>query len=151
MRFLLLVAAALALAAPSRAQITVVPLVGYDIDYKAVQLGAGVELGVTPSVLPFRALIRPSAEYVFGSDGGDGSTVRLNGDLLGRFALPGVPFQPYGKVGLGVELKSPDVGDSSTGLGLNLGVGGAFDRVLAEVTLGIGDISSARIGVGYRF
>ena len=149
MRFLLLAAAVLALAAPSRAQVSFIPMAGYDIDYEALQIGLGAELGVTPGLLPFRASIRPSVEYVFVGDGVD--LIRFNGDLIGRFALVGVPFRPYGKAGLAVEYLSADGGGSNTDLGLNIGAGAEFDRLLAEVTLGIGDISSARIGVGYKF
>lgn len=148
MRFLLLTAAAFTLAAPARAQVSVIPMVGYDIDYTALQLGAAVELGLTPRALPLRAHARPSAEYVFVDDG---SVVRLNGDLTTSFTLGVTPFQPYAKVGLGVEFKNPDTGDSNSELGLNFGVGAAYDHLLAEVTFGTGSTSSARIGVGYRF
>ncbi len=148
MRFLLLVVAALALAAPSRAQVSFIPMAGYDIDYEALQVGLGFEFAVTPGILPFAASVRPSAEYVF-VDNGD--VVRLNGDIIGRFSLVGVPFRPYGKAGVAVELQNPEIGDSNTEVGLNLGAGAEFSRLLAEVTLGIGNVSSARIGVGYRF
>lgn len=148
MRFLLLAAAALAFAAPSRAQVSLIPMAGYDIDNKALQVGLAAELGVTPRILPFAASVRPSAEYVFVGDGV--SLIRANGDLIGRFGVIGVPFRPYGKAGVGVEFASGG-GSSNTEIGLNLGAGAEFSRLLAEVTLGIGDISSARIAVGYKF
>ncbi len=146
MRFLLLAVAALALAAPSHAQITLVPMVGYDIDYKALSVGGGVELALSPGLLPFQAAVRPSAEYVFVGNGLN--LVRINGDVLGRFGLVGVPFRPYGKAGVAVEIGS---GSSNTDVGLNLGAGAEFDRALAEVTIGIGSVSSARLAVGYPF
>ncbi len=41
--------------------------------------------------------------------------------------------------------------NTSTNLGLNLGIGAEANRFLAEFTLGVGDVSSSRIAVGYRF
>lgn len=148
MRLLVLAAAVLALAAPSRAQISLVPMVGYDIDYGAPMVGGGVELALPSGLLPFRTAIRPSAEYIFrdGNSSNGDARIRLNGDLIGRVAVVGVPFRPYGKAGIAFESASFD----KEKLGLNLGVGAEFDRLLVEATAGFG-VSAARIAVGYRF
>jgi hypothetical protein len=147
MRLLLLAALVVAVAAPARAQLGFIPMAGYDIDYEAPMVGLGFEIGLTPGILPFAAAIRPSAEYVF-VDNVD--LFRVNGDLIGRFGAPGVPFAPYGKAGVGVEFSSSD-GGSHTYVGANLGAGLEYNRFLVEGTLGIGDISSGRVAVGYRF
>ena len=149
MRFSLLALLALAAVAPARAQVSFVPMVGYDFDYEAAQIGLGFELGITPGILPAAISLRPSVEYVFAGEGVD--VIRGNADLIGRFSVVGVPFAPYAKAGVAAEFGSPDSGDSNTEFGLNLGVGAEVTRFLVEGTLGIGNISSGRIAVGYRF
>lgn len=159
MRSLLLAAAvALLTVAPAQAQVGFVPLVGYDIDYGSPTIGVAVNLGVTPAILPIAVSIRPSAEYLFLNDdsglGLDADGFRLNGDLIGRFAAPGLPVQPYGKAGIGAEIVTAAFEGSSetnTNVGANLGIGAEANRFLAEFTIGVGSISSSRIAVGYRF
>lgn len=153
MRLLLL--AAIVVAAPARAQFGFTPMVGYDFDsaYEAPFVGLGFEIGLTPGFLPFAASFRPSVEYVF-LDDDNVDLIRTNGDLIGRFSAPGSPVSPYGKLGVGVEFVSVDTGngtDVETGVGANLGAGVEFDRFLVEGTLGVGEISSGRIALGYRF
>ena len=146
MRLALLAAVLLAVAAPARAQF--IPMVGYDFDREAAQVGVGYELGVTPGFLPASVGIRPSVEYVFVGNNVD--VVRGNLDLIARLRAPAVPFAPYGKAGLAVEYVSLAT-SSNTEVGLNLGVGAEVSQFLVEGTLGVGKISSGRIAVGYRF
>ena len=146
MRLSLLILALVAVAAPARAQF--IPMVGYDFDYEAAQVGVGYELGVTPGFLPASVGIRPSVEYVFVGNNVD--VVRGNLDLIARFHAPTLPVAPYGKAGVAVEYVSA-ANTSNTEVGLNLGAGVEINQFLVEGTLGIGNISSGRIAVGYRF
>lgn len=159
MRLTLLSAlAAVALAAPASAQVSFVPMVGYDIDYEAAMIGLGFEFALPQNAVPLTVAVRPSVEYLFLGDGSDlgidQSVFRVNGDLIGRFGQSGRALSPYAKAGLALEVASFDTGtvsDTNTEVGLNLGAGAEYNRFLGEVTLGIGDISSTRIAVGYRF
>lgn len=150
---LLLAVLGLALAAtPARAQLHFSPMVGYDIDYEAFEVGLAFELGLTPGILPLQAAIRPSAEYVFVDDA---DLFRINGDLIGRFSPPAAPISPYAKAGVNIEFFSVDdcpLDDcSNTEVGVGLGGGVLFNNLFVEGTLGLGDISDFRIAAGYRF
>lgn len=144
-------AAVLFVAAPS-ANAQFFPLVGYDIDYEAFMVGLGAELAVTPAFLPVNAAIRPSVEYVF-VDNVD--LFRVNGDLVARFGLPGVPLSPYGKAGVAVEVASTDSGaakvQDGTNVGINLGGGATFGSLFIEATAGILSVSNFRVTAGYQF
>ena len=153
MRLFLLLAAAVAVsAAPARAQISFVPMAGYDVDVEALQFGLGFEYALSPGVLPFTAGVRPGIHYVFAD--GDVNYLRIPVELIGRFSAPGLPVAPYGKAGAVIEFISVDVlGESvsNTEVGLALGAGAEFNRFLGEVTLGVGDVSSLQLTAGYRF
>lgn len=143
-------------AAPARAQITFMPMVGYDIDYEAFQVGLGFEFGITPGILPISLGIRPSVEYVFVDEiaNVNADLFRVNGDVIGRLSPPLAPLGFYGKAGVGVEFISVEVAgvsDSNTEVGANLGGGVIFNNFFVDGTLGLGDISDFRINVGYRF
>lgn len=151
--------AAVALAAPASAQISFAPMIGYDIDYEAAMIGLGFEFALPQNAVPLTVAVRPSVEYLFLGDGSDlggidQSVFRVNGDLIGRFGQPGPALSPFVKAGLGLEVASFDTGtvsDTNTEVGLNLGAGAEYNRFFGEATLGVGNISSTRIGIGYRF
>ena len=101
---------------------------------------------------PVQAAIRPSAEYVFVEEV---DLFRVNGDLIGRFGAPAVPFRPYGKAGAALEVVGDDedtaFDEGATNFGINLGAGVLFNSFFVEGTLGLIDISDFRIAAGYRF
>lgn len=150
--FALLIAVLALSAAPARAQVSFVPMAGYDLDRDALQFGLGFEYALTPGILPFTAALRPGIVYVFAD--GDTNLLRVPVELIGRFSAPGLPVAPYGKAGAIIEFVSVgEAGEaaSDTNVGLGIGAGAEFNRFLGEVTLGIGDVSSTQITVGYRF
>lgn len=153
MRPLLLAALVAAFAVPASAQISFVPMVGLDLDTfdgTKPQIGLGFEYALSPGLLPFTAALRPSVHYVFVDS--DVTTIRVPVELIGRFSAPGLPVAPYGKAGLAIEyVDFGDSGGSNTEVGLALGAGVELNRLLGEVTLGIGNVSSTQVTVGYRF
>ena len=116
-------------------------------------LGLGVEVPVTPSLLPVAAKVRASAETTFISED-NFSVVRFNGDAIVRLAAPTLPVSPYAKAGVIVERitnSNPDPSVSNTEIGAGLGAGVILGKLFAEGTLGLGDVSDFRFAVGFRF
>jgi len=155
--FLLLSVFAISIAPTAQAQFSFFPYVGYDLGYNdggdGPLLGLGVEVPVTPSLLPVAAKIRASAETTFISED-NFSVVRFNGDAIVRLAAPTLPVSPYAKVGVIVERitnSNPNPSVSMTEIGAGLGAGAVFGKLFAEGTLGLGDVSDFRFAVGFRF
>ena len=156
MRPLLLAAIVVAFAAPAAAQVSFIPMVGLDLDSVQglggtdPQIGVGFEYALTPGILPFTAAVRPAVHFVF--VGNSATAIRVPIDLIGRFPAPTLPVAPYGKAGLIIEyIDFGNNAGSNTELGLGLGGGVEVNRFLAELSLGIGNVSSAQITAGYRF
>ncbi|MCH8031317.1 MAG: hypothetical protein IIB09_05825 [Bacteroidetes bacterium] len=158
-RYIACAFALLLLAIPAQAQLgfSFFPYVGYDLGSDGggdgPLLGLGVEVPVTPSLLPVAAKIRASAETTFISED-NFSVVRFNGDAIVRLAAPTLPVSPYAKVGVIVERitnSNPAPSVSMTEIGAGLGAGAVFGKLFAEGTLGLGDVSDFRFAVGFRF
>ncbi|WP_412062745.1 hypothetical protein [Rubrivirga sp. IMCC45206] len=148
MRLLLpLVLVALVSLAPARAQVSFVPLIGYDIDQKAATLGLAFEFAAPLVALPLQPAVRPSVEFVFFDS--DATYVRGDGDLIARFDTGG-PLMPYAKGGVTIEYFDSGAFDN-TEVGLNLGGGVEVNRVFVEGAVGFGDISDLRVRAGFRF
>lgn len=131
------------------------PYAGYDAGQNGggdgPLIGLGVEIPVTPSILPVAAKVRASAETTFLSEE-NFSVVRFNGDAVVRIAAPAVPVTPYGKAGVVVErISNSELDISNTEVGAGIGAGVIFSSLFVEGTLGLGDISDFRATVGYRF
>jgi len=155
--FLLLSAVAISLTSSAHAQFSFFPYVGYDLGSDGggdgPLLGLGVEVPVTPSLLPVAAKVRASAETTFISED-NFSVIRFNGDAIVRIAAPALPVSPYAKVGVIVERvtnSNPDPSISNTEIGAGLGAGVILGKLFAEGTLGLGDVSDFRFSVGFRF
>jgi len=151
--------ALLLVAVPAQAQLgfSFFPYVGYDAGNDGggdgPLLGLGVEVPVTPSLLPVAAKVRASAETTFISED-NFSVVRFNGDAIVRIAAPALPVSPYAKVGVIVERvtnSSPEPSVSNTEIGAGLGAGVILGKLFGEGTLGLGDVSEFRFSVGFRF
>ncbi len=139
-----------------QAQFSFFPYIGYDLGRDGggdgPLVGLGVEVPVTPSLLPVAVKGRVSAETTFIGD--NLSLIRFNGDAVVRIAAPTVPVTPYAKAGVIVERvtnSTPDPSVTNTEVGAGLGAGAILGNLFAEFTLGLGDVSSGRFAVGYRF
>ncbi len=152
---LLLFAIVLGLAPAASAQFSFFPYVGYDLGQNGGDgplIGLGVEVPVTPSLLPVAVKARASAETTFIGD--NFSLIRFNGDAVVRIAAPTLPVSPYAKAGVIVERvtnSTPDPSVSNTEIGAGLGIGAILGKLFGEFTLGLGDVSDGRFAVGYRF
>ena len=116
-------------------------------------IGLGVEVPVTPSLLPVAVKGRASAETTFVSEDSL-SVIRFNGDAIVRIAAPTLPVSPYAKLGVIVERLSdsgPDPSISNTEIGAGLGAGVIVGNLFGEGTIGLGDVSDFRFSVGFRF
>ncbi len=147
------------LAAPSQAQVSFSPTVGYDLDNPfgdGLSVGLAFELSTQLASLPLQPAIRPAVEYVF-VDADDVTFVRANVDLLGRFSpMSGGAFLPYAKAGVTIEYFNLDTAvfgfdSSDTDVSLNVGGGVEFTRFFLEGELGLGGYSDLRLRAGYRF
>ena len=155
--FFVLLAASFCFAPASIAQFSFFPYAGYDIGYNdggdGPLIGFGIEVPVTPSLLPVAAKVRASAETTFvGED--NFSVIRFNGDAIVRIAAPAAPVSPYAKAGVIVERitnSNPDPSISNTEVGAGLGAGVIVGKLFGEGTLGLGDVSDFRFTVGFRF
>ena len=155
--FLLLSAFAISIAPVAQAQFSFFPYIGYDLGYNDALdgplIGLGLEVPVTPSLLPVAAKVRASAETtLIGED--NVSVIRFNGDAVVRLAAPALPVSPYAKAGVIVERitnSNPDPSVSNTEIGAGLGAGVILGKLFAEGTLGLGDVSDFRFAVGFRF
>lgn len=146
-------------ALPAQAQLgfSFFPYAGYDAGHDGggdgPLVGLGIEIPVTPSLLPVAAKIRASAETTFVSED-NFSVVRFNGDAVVRIAAPALPVKPYAKAGVIVERitnSNPDPSISNTEVGAGLGAGVVLNKIFIEGTVGLGDVSSFRATAGFRF
>lgn len=163
-------------AKPANAQIEFFPLVGFDIDWEGLTIGAGAHVPLDVELGPItNTKIRPSAEYIFAggtANGVDLSVIRVAGELVGGLNLGSSEFNvgaqpadgevtPYVKAGLAFERFSfsydndvPFIGGTSASnseVGLTLGGGVFFNKFIFDGTVGIGNISSIRVAAGYVF
>ncbi|MEM0963871.1 MAG: hypothetical protein AAGK21_15190 [Bacteroidota bacterium] len=156
----------LALSAPTQAQVSFSPVVGFDLEAEGPLIGLAFEVGAPLENLPLTPSIRPIAEVVFGGDESFGTDVdltiiRARADLLARFDLgPDSNLSPYGFAGAGLEYIDVsvdtgiggDFGDSDTEFIIAIGGGLEFTQFFAEADLGLsGGIEGLRIRAGYRF
>lgn len=84
------------------------------------------------------------------------TTVAINGDFLYHFVIKNSQWQPYAGAGAALVVTQPENGDSSTDAGMNLIFGADVptrtgNRFFGEFRLGIGDISSLKLMVGWNF
>lgn len=110
----------------AQAQFTLMPYVGYNTeDFFGALVGIGGEFDAPFALGNLALAIQPGVEYVFVE--GDGTVLQVDGNLVAKFGAPGASIVPYAGAGLGIVFVSPEEGDSSSELGLNL-LGGAIFR-----------------------
>ncbi|MEM8556521.1 MAG: hypothetical protein AAGG50_01650 [Bacteroidota bacterium] len=141
----------LGFAAPqAKAQFSIFPYVGYNLDFEGFLIGVGGEFVAPFEISNLDLTIAPSVEYVFADDGGipdfSINVFQVNGDVIARFNPQG-SFVPYAGAGLAIvriSVDGPDILDgfggfgfdaSSTDVGLNA-LGGALFPGL----VGFGDL-----------
>ncbi len=145
-----MVAVALALGSPSngRAQTSVSPHIGYDVDVEELLIGGSVQFGV-PGVAVAGVALRFSPGFSYYLEG-NGATFFVV-DLDTRYPFNAGNVQPYVGGGLFLRRVSVDVAIlgsvSDTDVGLNLMGGAAFGsfsrvRPFAECRLRVGDGST---------
>jgi hypothetical protein len=115
------------------------------------QLVVGGQL-VFPDFAPQLSAV-PSVELGFLDNE---TTVAINGDLIYHFVVRSSTWKPYAGAGAALEVSQPENGDSSTDAGMNLIVGADVptrtgNRFFGEFRIGVGDISSLKIMVGWNF
>lgn len=156
----LLVVAALALAVPvaASAQQAVVsgygPRVGFSVDPDQFVFGGQMTVANIAPDLSFA----PDVELGFGDDR---TVIALNFDLHYDFTLEGSAWRPYAGAGLGINFiqidRQPPLEDlSDTNVGGNLLAGAAVptrsgNLFFSELKLGLGDIPSLKLLVGWNF
>lgn len=166
MRLSLLLAATAALCSAPRAQVSAVPVAGYDVDVHGPSLGLGAEARITSPRQPYTLSFRSSAEYVFAPDQpvvyvlapspGDPTSLRVGvlragADLIGRVQLPRLPVSQYVKVGIVAERTAVGTSFRETNLGAVAGLGVEARGVFVEGTVGTAAVSTSRVAVGVRF
>jgi hypothetical protein len=112
------------LAAPTavQAQLEAGPILAYYDDLEAIGVGAFIAIPV-PQLAEGFAIV-PDFTWYF-PDGGD--YFEINGDLAYFFPVAAdSPVEPFAFAGLNIARFSPDLGDSNTEVGLNLGGGVQF-------------------------
>lgn len=105
-----------------QAQTVVGGAVAYHDDLEA--FGVGGYVGIPLSQIHESLALNPNFIFFF-PDGGD--YWELNGDLIWRFPVSGdSPVLPFALGGIAIAHVSPDVGNSDTDIGINLGGGVIF-------------------------
>jgi hypothetical protein len=84
------------------------------------------------------------------------TTVAINGDFLYHFVVKSSTWKPYAGAGAALVVSQPENGDSSTDAGMNLILGADVptrtgNKFFGEFRIGVGDISSLKIIVGWNF
>lgn len=130
------------------------PRVGLSLDPDQFVFGGQLTVGEIAPDLTFD----PNLELGFGDNQ---QVIALNLDLHYRFAVTGTRWSPYAGGGLGLNFieqdrDAPFLDQSSTELGGNLIVGAeaptrAGNRFFGEMKLGLGDIPSLKLLVGWNF
>ncbi len=156
----LIVAAALAAVIPAGAQAAPVvvsgigPRVGFSVDPDQFVFGGQVVVGEVAPDLTFD----PNLELGFGDSQ---TVVAMNLDMHYHLTVRDSDWRPYFGAGLGVNFFSHDNppplrDDTSTEVGGNLIAGAGVptrsgNRFFGELKLGLGDIPSLKLMVGWNF
>lgn len=130
------------------------PRVGFSIDPDQIVFGGQLQVGEIAPQMTFD----PSLEFGFGDDV---TVIAMNFDLHYHLALRDSDWRPYFGAGIGIAFEEVDnpppfSDDSDTEVGGNL-VGGASVRTrggsdfFGELRLGLGDIPSLKMSVGWNF
>lgn len=128
---------------------------GVGVVYGEEVESAGINVNATFRVAP-QIAIAPNINIYFPDEEDTGLDSFWSVNLDGHYIFVADPdFHVYGLGGLNLAIIDPEVGDSESELGVNLGIGGEVHlqsfSIFSELKYVVGDLDQVVLGLGARF